>query len=56
MLEPFEAAEWFLTLLSKPAEQTSGGIYELLVGGTPEALEVSWRRVRLEPRVVAAEV
>ena len=53
MLEPFEAAESFLTLLAQPAEETAGGIYELLVGGTPEALEISWRRVHLEPRVTA---
>ena len=55
MLEPFEAAESLLTLLCEPAEQTAGGIYELLVGGTPEAVEISWQRVRLEARV-AAEV
>src|SRR4029077_19371380 len=40
MLEPFEAAESLLTLLSRPAEETSGGTYELLVGGTPEAVEI----------------
>jgi hypothetical protein len=48
MLEPYEAAESFLDLLARPAEQTAGGIYELLVDGTPQALDISWRRVRLE--------
>jgi hypothetical protein len=47
MLEPYEAAESFLDLLSRPAEQTAGGIYELLVDGTPQALDISWRRVKL---------
>jgi NAD(P)-dependent dehydrogenase (short-subunit alcohol dehydrogenase family) len=51
MLEPYEAAESFLELLARPAERTAGGIYELLVGGTAEALEISWRRVRLEAEV-----
>jgi NAD(P)-dependent dehydrogenase (short-subunit alcohol dehydrogenase family) len=52
MLEPYEAAERFLELLARPAEQTGGGIYELMVGGTPDDLDISWRRVRLEAEVL----
>jgi NAD(P)-dependent dehydrogenase (short-subunit alcohol dehydrogenase family) len=48
MLEPYEAAESFLDLLSRPAEQTAGGIYELLAEGTPDALGITWRRVKLQ--------
>jgi hypothetical protein len=51
MLEPHEAAESFLELLARPADETAGGIYELLVEGDPEKIEISWQRVHLEPRV-----
>jgi NAD(P)-dependent dehydrogenase (short-subunit alcohol dehydrogenase family) len=52
MLEPYEAAESFLELLARPAERTAGGIYELLVGGSADALDISWRRVQLEAEVL----
>ena len=51
MLEPHEAAETFLQLLAKPVEETDGGIFELLVEGTPEDIDIFWQRVRLEPQV-----
>ncbi|MGH9023473.1 MAG: SDR family NAD(P)-dependent oxidoreductase [Acidimicrobiia bacterium] len=50
MLEPDEAAGAFLDLLARPADQTSGGIHELLVAGTAEDIQISWRRVQLEAR------
>jgi len=51
MLEPYEAAESCLELLARPVEQTAGGIYELLVEGTPEAPDIFWRRVQLHADV-----
>jgi NAD(P)-dependent dehydrogenase (short-subunit alcohol dehydrogenase family) len=51
MLEPHEAAGSFIDLLSRPTEETAGGIYELLVDGTPETVETSWRRVQLQPQI-----
>jgi NAD(P)-dependent dehydrogenase (short-subunit alcohol dehydrogenase family) len=51
MLEPFEAAEQFIELLARPAEETGGGIFELLVDGTAEEIEINWQRVRLESHV-----
>jgi NAD(P)-dependent dehydrogenase (short-subunit alcohol dehydrogenase family) len=50
MLEPYEAAEAFLDVLARPTDETAGGIYELLVDGSPDQLDISWQRVRLEPR------
>jgi NAD(P)-dependent dehydrogenase (short-subunit alcohol dehydrogenase family) len=51
MLEPYEAAESLLELLARPDDQTAGGIYELMVDGTPDNLDISWRRVRLSAEV-----
>lgn len=48
MLEPFEAAQAFLQLLSRPAEETNHGMYELLVQGTAEKTEVFWKQIQLE--------
>lgn len=49
MLETHEAAEAFLQLLARPADETNHGMYELMVDGTPADTSVTWRRVRLEP-------
>jgi NAD(P)-dependent dehydrogenase (short-subunit alcohol dehydrogenase family) len=51
MLEPYEAAESLLELLARPVDQTGGGIYELMVDGTPDDLDISWRRVHLSAEV-----
>lgn len=51
MLEPYEAAQVFIELLSRPVEETDGGIFELLAEGTPEELDLAWQRVRLEPQI-----
>jgi NAD(P)-dependent dehydrogenase (short-subunit alcohol dehydrogenase family) len=51
MLEPYEAASTFMELLAKPAEETDGGIFELLVEGTAEDIELIWQRVRLVPQI-----
>ncbi len=51
MLEPYEAASTFMELLAKPAEETEGGIFELLVEGTAEDIELIWQRVRLVPQI-----
>jgi hypothetical protein len=53
MLEPYEAPESCLEfeLLARPVEQTAGGIYELLVEGTPEVPDIFWRLVQLQAEV-----
>jgi len=51
MLETYEAAQLFMELLSKPVEETDGGIFELLVEGTAEDIDLYWQRVRLVPQV-----
>ena len=51
MLEPYEAAEQFSELVSRPADETAGGIYELIVDGTAEDIGISWRRLALEARL-----
>ena len=51
MLEPYEAASTFMELLARPAEETDGGIFELLVEGSAEDIELIWQRVRLVPQI-----
>jgi len=52
MLETHEAAEAFLALLARPAEETDHGTFELLCDPAPEGgsdgIEVTWKRVRLD--------
>jgi NAD(P)-dependent dehydrogenase (short-subunit alcohol dehydrogenase family) len=50
MLEPNEAAKAFLYLLARPQAELDKGLFELMVEGTPEKLDVSWRRIALEVR------
>ncbi|MFN0090903.1 MAG: SDR family NAD(P)-dependent oxidoreductase [Acidimicrobiales bacterium] len=49
MLETHEAAQAFLQLLARPAEETDQTMYELLVSGSDDGpLQGAWRRVRFE--------
>ncbi|MBE3604483.1 SDR family NAD(P)-dependent oxidoreductase [bacterium] len=50
MLETHEAAKAFMQLLAQPAEQIDRGLFELLVEGSADAIEVAWRRVFLDVR------
>ena len=48
MLEPSEMAEAFMALLDQPAEQTDGGMFELMVeNGDQDKVEVAWQQVKL---------
>lgn len=49
MLEPFEAAEAFLQLLGRPAEETNLANFELLVTKVEDGVDVTWSEVRLDP-------
>jgi NAD(P)-dependent dehydrogenase (short-subunit alcohol dehydrogenase family) len=51
MLEPYEAAEQFVELMARPVKETDGGIFELLVDGTADDIEISWRRIRLVSQI-----
>ena len=48
MLETYEAAEAFLQLVSQPAEATDRGMFELMVDKVDDAVEVTWKQVRLD--------
>ena len=50
MLEPNEAAKAFLQLLARPKEELDKGLFELMVDGVPEQIEVTWKHVALEVR------
>ncbi len=50
MLETHEAAEALLQLLARPREELDQGIYELLVEGSAEQVNVSWNQVHLDLR------
>jgi len=53
MLETYEAAESFMQLLARPAEETNGGMFEVLVdpveGGQEGEVQVTWQQVKLDP-------
>jgi len=59
MLETFEAAETFMQVLARPAEETNGGMFELMVEAAPSgdegAVATSWRRVDFEVRETPLE-
>lgn len=56
MLEPHEAARAFLQLLTRPAEETNLGNFELLAGPRDGGgIEVTWSQVRLDPVETPAE-
>jgi NAD(P)-dependent dehydrogenase (short-subunit alcohol dehydrogenase family) len=48
MLETFEAAHCVTQLLARPTEELDLGNFKLGVGGTAEALELSWSQIKLE--------
>lgn len=50
MLETHEAAKAFMQLLARPSGQLDRGLYELLVEGSADAIEIAWRRVFLDVR------
>ena len=51
MLEPHEAAEAFLQLLTQPAEATDAGMFELMVEPADEGrVAVNWKQVQLDIR------
>lgn len=52
MLETHEASRAFMQLLARPAHETTGGTYEVLVdavdGGGESAVQIRWRKVRID--------
>lgn len=48
MLETHEAAKACMQLLARPQAELNQGLFELMVGGSAEKAEVSWKRVRLD--------
>ncbi len=53
MLETYEAAESFMQVLARPAEETNGGMFEVKVDPDPSAegaVRVAWERVRFDVR------
>ena len=50
MLEPNEAAKAFLQLLARPSAELDKGLFELVVEGRPEQIDVAWKRIALAVR------
>lgn len=50
MLETHEAAAACMQLLARPREELDGGMFELLVEGSPEQVRVTWKKVHLDVR------
>lgn len=51
MLETYEAAEAFMALLARPAPETNGAMFELLVEDAGDAeVAVTWKQVHLDLR------
>jgi NAD(P)-dependent dehydrogenase (short-subunit alcohol dehydrogenase family) len=50
MLEPNEAAKAFLQLLARPRAELDKGLFELMVDGVPDKVDVTWKRVELAVR------
>jgi NAD(P)-dependent dehydrogenase (short-subunit alcohol dehydrogenase family) len=55
MLEPNEAAKAFMQLLARPQADLDKGLFELMVGGAPEKIDVTWKRVQLDVREEAMD-
>ncbi|MGE5595967.1 MAG: SDR family NAD(P)-dependent oxidoreductase [Hyphomicrobiales bacterium] len=58
MLETHEAAEAFMQVLSRPAEETNGGMFEVKVDpieGQEGAVSVEWNKVCLDVQEVSPE-
>jgi NAD(P)-dependent dehydrogenase (short-subunit alcohol dehydrogenase family) len=47
MLETHEAALAFMQLLAQPREEIDQGLFELMVEGSPDDIQMSWKRVHL---------
>jgi NAD(P)-dependent dehydrogenase (short-subunit alcohol dehydrogenase family) len=50
MLETHEAALAFMQLLARPREEIDQGLFELMVEGSPDDIQMSWKRVHLNVR------
>ncbi len=50
MLETHEAARAFMQLLARPLHELDQGIFELMVDGDPNDIQLSWKKVYLELR------
>jgi hypothetical protein len=55
MLEPNEAAKAFMQLLARPQADLDKGLFELMVGGAPDKVDVTWKRVELDVREEAMD-
>ena len=45
-----ETAEAFLRLLTRPHAELDQGIFEIIVEGAPDKVDVTWKRVELDVR------
>ena len=50
MLETHEAAKAFMQLLARPTAELDQGIFALMVAGTADNVELSWKQVHLDLR------
>jgi len=50
MLETHEVAQAFLHLLARPQKELDQGLFELLVAGSAERVQVTWKKVSLDLR------
>jgi NAD(P)-dependent dehydrogenase (short-subunit alcohol dehydrogenase family) len=55
MLEPNEAAKAFMQLLARPQADLDKGLFELMVEGAPDNVDVTWKRVQLDVHEEAVE-
>jgi hypothetical protein len=50
MLEPNEAAESFMRLLSRPQAELDQGMFALMVEGNADNISITWKKVSLNVR------
>lgn len=50
MLETHEAAKAFMQLLARPQAELDQGMFELMVDGNPDKIDIRWKRVHLDLR------
>ena len=50
MLETHEVAQAFMHLLARPQKELDQGLFELLVAGSAERVQVTWKKVSLDLR------
>jgi hypothetical protein len=48
MLETYEAAKAFMKLLARPQAELDQGMFELLVEGAADKIQLTWKKVHLE--------